>query len=436
MSAQQANSPRHTHIHFGPGKLGIGLVLALLNYRLPLRLVIFGRRSKDWKVHAHEKSIVLRSKSGDDQIRWQHRVKLLHDEGNARLEDLRIAAEKDDVLICSDIDHWDAFRGFIEQANTITTSLEGGQQELIGLLTKCHFRARPVPLYPFENVSEFDESTETLEKCGMKVCRVIADRICSDREFPENSVEVKCEDYAEVIIFEKDRKEKSSPFDPDFRVAHPDPAFKAIKFVSEERLFDYYYKRKRYLVNAVQHVLAIYSYSKLLSHDIPTREWARQHLDLLQEAINNAESASTPHIKTFIAGQIARLMIEQRQECYEELDTAEDDERTFYKLRAFCDRVLLRTKGHADYLGRILDFKRTDKTERRFVEHFLHFSDFNEEHSHEIDSLPIREKVQSEDVRATLNDATRTLMVLLLRYLKWTLSPEYHGDTEEKLIKR
>ena len=299
---------RNFHVHYGAGKLGIGLVLPLIkpDATSSNQLIVIqkDREESEWSKKIKLKSGLITLSNSD---KWELEFKL-HKLAN------------DSLLSFDEGDHFVLFEYLIQIKNVlqIATSISYSlnntfiEEEFLTFLSTLEFD-RPLLLFPFENkpygsANEKDKAKFETIKSGftnLKYVRLKADRICPNRLFNlNNKVVVSCEGHIEVVLNVSTELTNSL-----FPIAKEQNG--QIIFADDDQRFSFLSKRKEYLVNELHFILVVYGYDFLISKEIV--HWENQFVTIIQSALTSDPTYKIP-IDTFIRLQIIRLLYPKDKE--------------------------------------------------------------------------------------------------------------------------
>jgi len=371
----------YSHAHFGVGNLGLGLVLPALS-GIP-RLVIFQRISDEWNRLKAKKKITLASGNG-----FSLKLRFIDDRNNNSpdyIEECYQAwLDGEAVFIFSSTDNWERYKKFIENSDTLSCSLKDGQEDLIRLLHKLKLK-QGTTVFPFENV--IDRGFDSLK--GLTTIKVVADRICHSRKVFKDRVEVEAEHRGEIVL---NCSRESFPQLFESRMED-------IKLIFSEHpgVFEYYYRRKRYLINGLHFALTICCYDALRELNIPHRKWGEQYLSIVLGEVLSKDGRYLQHIRNYVDGQIMRLVLECR-DALSEIYPNGSEEDTYDDLRYYSDEMLRRAKLQPDDLKRILDFTDPKRTIKNNKYHLKDSLDFVVSNVDRMDVLKLRRRSYADDV--------------------------------------
>jgi hypothetical protein len=386
------STTKNSHIHFGAGHIGIGLVLPVLSK--DVRLAIFQRHSPEWESLTSSTTIEL-TNSKEYTIK---RLRIFRDDEKTtekQIKDLHKGWLKGDSNLFILASDWKKYQLFIKDAPTISCALKEGQSHLAEVLSDITF-AIPPTVFPFEN--DIKKAISSLS--NVKVTRVMADRICVGRRIETTKVIVSAEDSGEVVI---------NASEADYPQLFKASKNVTVQFKQDEHIFDYYNDRKRYLVNGLHFALATFAYHFLSEVGIPARHWGIQYLPIMQGVLLSKGGEYLSHIENYMDGQIMRLILRDKGSIETEYPDLEDDEDRFDLLRSFSERVLHRTSEHLDNLERILDITSPEKALAILDKFHRHLEEAKKDifaRNNEIDELPIRRRPYADDVSLSLDYLT------------------------------
>ena len=229
-------------------------------------------------------------------------------------------------------------RAVLANAEVISYSIKKGQQELGRLLHSMDCEHDPPLLVPIENVVD-----ETAVPVSLPRALTVADMICDSHAVSPSEVTVQCEKNHEGTLW---------CLLPDaFRgkqiLCSNDVAHVRVEYLDSRAAFDYWWKRKRYLMNGVHYLMAALSYDWLRRAEIATEEWSRQLVSVLAWIVLAKGNEYHSRIHRFIEFQAVRLATESKAPA----ERAEEAWQLYCHGTEVLERI--RAVG-SDRLGRIL----------------------------------------------------------------------------------
>lgn len=338
-----APATRPLHVHFGAGKLGLGLAVPVMS-RVS-RLCVIQRPSKAWVDALPPKgrhTCVDVETSHDDPVPFS-----LFDDSVPIAERSKIVdrwrAGENVFLLSSDPQFIELF---LREAQSCSTALKSGiDNSDIRKMFRDSLSGRDVNVYAFENdhaaVRNFRLAIGAGTNTGIKVAAAVADRICSDVAFISRggrlSLRVKTESYAKVVI---------GPAD-----VYTSNLFEDSKFVTttaSEDEQEYFARRKIWLVNGLHFILGICGVSHLIEKNIEEASWPHQFVNVLMDIPDIGAVARK-------SGQIqsCRILIEQR-DILSKLYPGRPVSDLYLELSNDANTILARFRAHPDSLLRAL----------------------------------------------------------------------------------
>lgn len=370
-----------THIHFGAGNLGIGLVLPAISENVRLAVVqndSLGNVSSSGNItisNSKEYSQAMSIVTDDSSEEYKSKI----------FEDWLEKGNKPLFIYSKD---WERYSSIIVKADSISCALKDGQENLSTLLSKSDFPYKP-QVYPFENTL----SDELAKNSKIAIVKVVSDRICVDRsKIKNNKLSVKAEEKGLIVINSEDEKtlqvfHNSRKIDVKFKTGHS---------------FNYYNERKMYLINGLHFTMATFGYSLLIEARVPVKHWETQYLPLIQRILRLKVSGYSAHIENYIDGHIIRLILKYRDIIQKEHNVQNNEEDLFDILRSYYEEVLIRFEK-PDTLSRILNYDDPLGVVKKYRKFLDEVKIFTKSHKREIDNLPIRTRPFSEDINESLD---------------------------------
>jgi hypothetical protein len=363
------------HLHFGIGDLGIGAVMPVLSEKLHLvfvQVMRSGAGTFDWKsVIKNEKIDVRRQIEPQGAQKYQKTDNCVlpcivhHGKKPLDANVIRKARKSSCVIF---VDRMAVVAPLLKSAGSISCALKGGQADLAEVLLNND--GRPTrPVLAFENTLNSD----LINVCGhrvngWKLYPVITDRICgkrvSDKKY--GRVMVPCERFLRMVT--ADVAQVRKVFGQRFvtKTGRGSDA-KPVRLVKEPSL-EFHHKRKRWLVNSLHEVLALFSGSTLVKSGIPlddqflpqSIEWSINHDKTLHYAVS-----------LFVRMQAMRLAIEseQHEAAVIEFYSTTTQQLLYDTFVAEAGATFERMTEFADRIGRLFDVTQLKKELSKFDEH-------------------------------------------------------------------
>ncbi len=405
-------SARRYHLHVGLGRLGLGLVLGLIRTDVPV--IIIQRTSEEWdKRRPRLNGRGTLGLSNYVGLNRSVKVRWIDNNSSAIQKELESPGSHSYLLIYSQLSDLDWITGY---CSSMTTSI-GEQEEIEDWLSRSSVSGG-MTIYPFEN-----KITLTGSKSKNTVRRVMPDRICPDYpEFMEsgNSMRVRVEQYAQVV-FNAPASECKELFSMDGPVN--------VISTESERLFDYYYHRKRRLVNGLHFDVATFGYQRLLDLGVRTSDWKTQYLTILIESILNDRSQKQHFINVLIGAQAMTLVFEA--DALPALDKPKvflggSKEQLYMRLCEYGMSSLERFRNVTDRIDRVLRLDKTEKLVENYREHVSELRKFIDNYRKGVDEFPARLKPWAAEicqVVEVLTDAEHNV---------WAVLPGVWADLQRK----
>jgi len=338
---------KELHVHFGAGKLGLGLVVpAVLKSQCPVAII--QRPSGAWKPLLEEGEKKVDLKVNEEVV---GSFDLLTDDSSAAVinEDSKLfLCSADPILMIS----------LIKKARTFSMSLGRGIERLGRLLAEiipeAPFDQRPA-LYACENDHKAVHDLEkTLEgKVDVHACMV--DRICTTRDISQTTIQVGCEEYLGSIVVQM--PPKWSPMPPFKGEAPLIPAIKAET--------NYLCRRKFMMVNGMHTTLAFMTLCMNEEGSTPG-----EHL-LLNYATEN--KGVRARVWEWAVARLLMLVWEHDLEIIKDAHGVETDLEAAKILLDYARVTLRRFSGVSDTTTRVLSGGVANRWEKRLkpVDDFL-----------------------------------------------------------------
>lgn len=392
--------PRHkwvTHVHFGAGKLGIGLVVPI--FQKNSRVVIIQRPSDQWK---YLKGFDFIDIFINDSLIG--RYDLIHEYAKGQSIDLFLKKwnSRKNLFLC--IKDESVIKNVLLASNSISTALGAGVNDIIKYFNGLQFNPS-VNLYPFENNGEhvqlLKENLYTASS-GLNIVSVVADKICSERVNIDNKLIVKAELYEQVIV---DGATKTVT-----KIMKTFKGVDIVKIVTVKSEYEFFYKRKFYIVNGVHMIAAIYGYLYLYEKKIQYDKWSEYSLNVL---LDNASLYGS--FVGFISIQSVRIIIEMHEKDDNQML---DYQSKYNELVIYGNKVLERFRESADQIVRILNINDIKRLETSYKARVQGLSRFVKDNIVKIDKLALSDNISSADmlkIVSELNDKTSELFLQIIK---------------------
>ena len=343
------------HVHFGAGKLGLGLVVPALE-ESRTRYVILQRPSQDWepvaKGDAPSISLLV---NGDEVVEGGLKIIRQSDIDKAKAEGRSLAdlvAESEEgqghLVLSADSD---VSASLASGATSFSCALGPALPKVVGpLLSKLPVRfrnARPT-LYACEN--DLDSVQLLAEELGTQVNVVpcMVDRICSTREVVAGdapAIHVEAEEHTGSIVLleQTEQSDDEIPLDGE-----------TVQVPDNNEVADYLFIQKKRLVNSMHTVLA---FSTLVDYDANNTSlfsWDVALPDLPLLNYSEAKSDLKEMIWSWAVAQILVLMKEQGVDVMTEAHSAETDDELVEQMLDVARQTLERFSSIEDTTTRVL----------------------------------------------------------------------------------
>lgn len=327
------------HVHFGAGKMGLGLVVPLMCENN--QIIIIQRPSPKWDNTKYQDYLTI-NLNGTETFKFN----FYHEQSGKNLDDiLDLISTGNNVFICSG--KMEILGPIIENAYSISTALDTGLDYIVNVLEGLKFPQK-VNLYPFENDhTAVERLREKLSKKNnsIDVINLIPDRICPERKIDRKNIMVKCESYANVVV-RGANKDVYDLFSNNPNVIVADS--------NEE--YDFYYKKKFWLLNSIHMIMAIYGYEYLHRKAIPYENWKIIPLTIVFDADPDCKR----DIDIFIKIQSLRLVMETPSNLLEKIYRDQSSDKIFDNLIQYGNEVQFRIEKTVDEINRVLDINVTE----------------------------------------------------------------------------
>lgn len=353
--------PPKIHVHYGAGKLGIGLVIPLIKYEENnTQLIIIQKRKDDWRKLQKNKSISTKVTTTIGTIETERKY-YFKQQIQDNSKDIN---EIEDYIYL--FDKLSEVKDILEKADSISYSLGNKfvEEEFLEFINseKINFIREEVLIFPFENNpfgvknSTRSERESKLTKTKLIDIPVKADRICFNREFnSDNEISVKAENYLEVVLGISKEKNRGL-FNPSLT---KDKLLIFVDITEKEgkERYEFLSQRKKLLVNELHFILAIYGYDFLINKKV--FHWDNQYITIIQSALFSESEYRKP-IDTFINLQIIRILLSKEFEnsvIQKEYQLVEfDEELLCEKLLSYAEIVKKRfSESEEDQVSRVFN---------------------------------------------------------------------------------
>jgi len=357
------------HVHFGAGKLGLGLVVPAVS-ESSTRFVVLQRPSADWATLAdrHPDTVPLlvngeEAVEGGLKLITQVDIDAAAAEGKSVLDLVLASSEgRGHLLLTSD----PAVGAALAAGATSFSCALGGviNQVLQPLLGELPFRrngARPT-LYACENDLDSVKELAGALKRRVDVVPCMVDRICSSREVVADDgqprIEVEAENHpGQIVLLEETSQDLDElPLDGD-----------TVQVPETEEVADYLFVQKKRLVNSMHTVLA---FSTLVDHDANRDslfhwEQALPELPLLNYA--EAPVEVQDRIWAWAVAQILVLMKEQGVDLMTEANESSSEDDLVQHMLEVARTTLERFSSIEDTTTRVLGGGVSNRYNERLV---------------------------------------------------------------------
>jgi hypothetical protein len=371
------------HLHFGLGALSVGLVLGLIRRDAPL--VIAQRKTGSWR--SKDKELRKLCEVGTVSLRNYvefDRVVNVYDAAQLTSDVKRKIASgtttSSSLLFYSQLSELD---WLMNKVGSVSTAVGSGQQEVSRWLDT--FNGPPLAVFPFENTISFTS-------CKHRVLNVIPDRICPGVTVNSQEISTRAEESAEVVV---------NASDVEWSQAFRSNANVRVIVVEEKELYNYYWLRKRRLVNGLHYDLTTFGYRQLAKREIPVKHWKTQYLPIVIDSLLAEESEIHNYVKTLVGAQAMRLAIEAGglpNSLKHRVFGDKNSEQLFLSLCEYGDKSINRFRNATDLLTRVLDLENIESMDKKFREHVKQLNLFVSNHGEDIESFPARLRPWRADI--------------------------------------
>jgi hypothetical protein len=328
--------PRNLHVHFGAGRIGLGLVAPIFSKLT--NLCIIQRPSSKWQ------DIVDRPRDSDECNDI-----ILNVPGSTPLKFVVVVDSLDAAAKRAAIDKWkngahllvlsgekNLLTDILSAASSFSTALRDGLPHAAELL-KTITPSGSKEIYCFENelssVRDF-EAALTVSSKAYVVLPVVADRIARDVTVIPEAITVDSEVFGEIYLLGKNARVRRL-FDRADRVT----------VARDAKELEFYRCKKYYLMNTIHAVMAFHAYADLIHRKVPLDKWDQ-----------NLLLVPTDFAKVISQILICRL-IHDHKVTMRKLYRVRQEKKLFYCLSAEAINYAARIDSSGDTLGRIVSLK-------------------------------------------------------------------------------
>lgn len=384
-----------THIHFGAGKLGLGLVCPL--FHESSRLIIIQRPTPHWEIIRDTVQIKINGNTlaACDVVTDKTSIKEL----------IEIIDSKNDILILSEND--EILQIAINCADSISTALGSYLYDIADTLS-LYSNIKQINLYPFENNSDMVKifATRLSNRTDkIQVTPVVSDRICYRRDINPDSIDISCEEYNDVHIYISKDKPKTLESVESIN----------LHYTTSPNVQDFFYNRKFWLVNGMHMLLAVYSFYYLIEKNIPFQQWKEIPINIFNE-ISSIER-SLPILSSF---QSIRLILSTDVKVLKKsLDTINQREQ-FEILKKYSENIFVRFDRQPDPLFRVLDLSNLESLKSKYLQRIKRMNQFKNKNEDQIINFIKTNDINSlsiELINSVFNDLLSKLNEVFLALL-------------------
>lgn len=393
------------HLHIGLGRIGLGLVLGLLNPNL--KVVIAQRCSEEWKnISNKDKSVVKLKLSNNVGYNKYVNVKYIdNDKHKINIDKIINGLNTCPLLIIyDDKDKFKVLDTLIPHIFSISTSLKKveAQMDFVTWLNNNSHLTSHLKVFQFENVIIPELLNINSENnTSIKLIRTIPDRVCPYINRKNNTnIHIDVDEYYHVVI--------DAPFEEcEYIISNID--MDKILFAKSSEVYDFYHNRKRRLVNSIHYFLALLSYNSLRHRNIPKKNWSTQYMPYLLSSILNPHSWERKLINTLIMAQAIRCVLDTRDftnnpNIIEQIFNGCNETQLFSKLIEYSTDFLDRLNNQTDLVNRVLDFEETSILNMKHDEHINELSKFISYNEKPIDEFSSHYRPWRQDIRKALTE--------------------------------
>jgi len=330
------------NLHFGPGKLGLGLVVPLLVKQHVAVCIFHSPANVKWQKlinyleSAPEETIIVRLSYGQN-----FKFSVFKDsDGNVNFDKILNKWEKgENIWIFSENKYY--LEEVIKRSNSITTSVKTliAANSIATTLNKI-IPESEINIYPFENERKIiTQMDSTLSQKKYNIIPLTCDRICSDMQFINNVILVNCEEYHQVFFYAKNEK-VNSMFNYNNNVV--------LRKNELEENFDY--SQKTGFVNSTHTILAIYIKEKL--NEVGDEKVDLDLINLVHLIMHHSEIKN--NLQIFIKIQALKLIFETQEFVLSNVYHTDDKSIILTQMLKFGYETLERFEKQKDSVQRIL----------------------------------------------------------------------------------
>jgi len=210
-------------------------------------------------------------------------------------------------------------------------------------------------VYLFENDAErFKKLIE--ERLGHEhfdIVHVMCDRICTQREWKEDEVQVVCEKYPGMAVVFPSKNEDATPFRrASIEPTSPRRSLPRLILTRTKEEAQFYYHRKLSLLNGTHFTMAILAYNTLQRAGFPSKSWPSRML-------SEWKSDTRHHrlVNLTIQGRILRLIFETPVKVLQQVHGTDNKSVIYSTILDYVATTLRRIESTADTVGRVLNLK-------------------------------------------------------------------------------
>jgi hypothetical protein len=385
------------HVHFGAGKIGLGLTVPTLSRRA--NICIIQRPSERWRplLNVDEGKLVDVSLSIGKEV---VKLILLRDSSDDEVNRNAIQQWRSGSHLLVLSENNSLLRAILQEATSFSTALKNGLDfatRTLGLVAPRNKKN----IYCFENErGDIDSFRADVSRLSSKyaVHQVVADRICSEVSFRLDPprIDVNCQQEGHVYLLGDVAKTKTL-FGGSL----------AVTFATDEEDLRYFYERKFYLMNVVHAAMAFNAYASLAHKNIPPLRWKDQFL------------ATDPHdnlIRSVIAIQICRVILQNRDALNRRYPGVKERE-LFIEISRFADNAADRIFDSADLIQRVLSPDAASLS-KKFRSRVKDMSDFVERDWEEVEKWNIPDVPTHDEIAKTLRKLNADVIEVVMKALE------------------